>query len=72
MSEPKEYELKKEGEFQRLLLELESYMKVSVNDGTDRQGRLAALKALQDLNRNYRPVLTWDNYPSNNKQESSK
>ena len=50
---PKPYDLTKPGESKRLVEELISYMKVSVNDGTDHEGRRYALEALPGL----RPLL---------------
>lgn len=50
MSEPKEYDLTNKDELTRLLREVESYMRVSLNYGTDREGRKFALQALVRIN----------------------
>lgn len=55
MKEPSPYHLHNKEEVKRLFKELESYMKVSLNDGTDRMGRVYALDALREINQGY-----WD------------
>lgn len=49
MRKAREYDLTKQSEVDRLLYELRSYMKVSITDGTDREGRQYALYALEEL-----------------------
>lgn len=50
MSEPRAFNLENEADVKRLFSELEGYMRVSLNDGTDAPGRAYAFAALRDLN----------------------
>lgn len=49
MSAPRPYELEKPEEVERLLRETASYLRVSLNHGTDTEGRRHALTALGEL-----------------------
>jgi len=57
MKEPKEYDLEKPEEFQRLIREVLSYMEVSRNNGTDKEGREYAIKALRFIRINSKQLL---------------
>lgn len=50
MSEPRAFILESEAEVKRLFSELEGYMRVSLNDGTDASGRAFAFAALCEIN----------------------
>ena len=56
MSEPQPYDLSSYEEFQRLMKETLAYMKVSRNDGTDRDGREYAITALSHISMNWKPI----------------
>lgn len=47
MNEPKPYDIENLSDIKRLIRELRGYMKVSLQDGTDRTGRKYALEALE-------------------------
>ncbi len=51
MSDPRPYDLADPKEMARLHHELEGYMRVSLKDGTDTEGRAFAYAALCELNR---------------------
>ena len=48
---PRAYDLENEDEINRLLSELEGYMRVSLREGTDTEGRHFALAALVEINK---------------------
>lgn len=50
MSAPRPYDLSNPAELARLHQELEGYMRVSLKDGTDTEGRAHAYEALRELN----------------------
>lgn len=50
MSEPRAFNLESEADVKRLFFELEGYMRVSLNDGTDAPGRGFAFAALREIN----------------------
>lgn len=50
MSDPRPYDLTDPSEIQRLHRELEGYMRVSLKDGTDSEGRAYAFAALVEIN----------------------
>lgn len=54
MSAPRPYDLNDPAEVARLHDELESYMRVSLKDGTDTEGRAHAYAALCQINRDRR------------------
>jgi hypothetical protein len=54
MSDPKPYDLNDQSEIDRLHSELEGYMRVSLKDGTDTEGRAFAYAALCAMNRRRR------------------
>ena len=56
MSAPRPFDLSDPAEMERLHWELEGYMRVSLKDGTDTEGRAHAYAALCDLNRSKRPA----------------
>ena len=49
MTQPREYDLSKPEEISRLLMEVHGYMKVSLKDGTDHEGRKHAYDAIGKL-----------------------
>lgn len=56
MSAPRPYDLSDPAEVARLHDELEGYMRVSLKDGTDTEGRAHAYAALCELNRSRKYV----------------
>lgn len=54
MSEPRPYDLQDPAEMIRLHRELEGYMRVSLKDGTDTEGRAHAYAALCEINHSRR------------------
>lgn len=56
MSAPRPYDLDDAAELNRLHDELEGYMRVSLKDGTDTEGRAHAYAALCELNRTRRQL----------------
>lgn len=50
MSAPRPYDLSNREEVERLFHELRGYMRVSIKDGTDTEGRAHAYAALCELN----------------------
>ena len=49
VNKPTKFDISKPSEIARLHKELYNYMKISVNDGTDLEGRIYALDALREL-----------------------
>lgn len=49
MSKPTKYDLENPEEVKRLIRELRGYMQVSLNNGTDYDGRKFALEALDEI-----------------------